>query len=451
MGLIQALAGAIGGTLADQWIDFYAMDSLPANVLVAKGQRYTGGRGSNTKGSDNVITNGSGIVVGPGQGAAIVDGGIITEFTAQPGQYTYDQSSEPTIFGDGGLMANIGAVFHEGVERFKRGGGVYKDQRVYFFNLKEITGIKYGTPNPVPFRVVDQNIGLDVDIAIRCNGAYAIRVTNPILFFQSFAGNVGSVFTIDQISEQMKSELLTALQPAFAKISAMGIRYSALPAHTSDLAAALNEVLSTSWRDRMGIEITSFGVNSVTASEEDEQLIKDLQKAAVLRNPNMAGATIAAAQADAMRAAASNEAGAVTGFLGMGMAQGAGGANLAQLFQQGDQPVPASQYPVAADGGFPGQNDGIYAPSAPAAPAPAVPPQMTPTAPPAPPQQPPAPPQQPPAPAPEAPVAPVPEAPGAYQPPAPAAPAADVWTCPSCGKSDNTGKFCSECGMPRPV
>ncbi len=424
MGLIKAAMGAIGGTLADQWIDFFSMDSLPVEVLMAKGQRYTGGRGSNTKGSDNVITNGSGIVVADGQAAAIVDNGVVVEFTAEPGHYTYDKSSEPSIFAPGGFAANLGAVFQAGIERFKHGGGVTKDQRVYYFNTKEILGNKYGTPNPVPFRVVDANIGLDVDISIRCNGEYSYRLTNPILFYQNVAGNVDPYYTRDQLDSQLKTEVLTALQPAFAKISAMGVRYSALPAHTTEMSIALNEALSTLWEPR-GLAIASFGVNSVTASEEDEQLIKDLQKAAVLRNPNMAAATLASAQADAMRDAANNPGGAMTGFIGMGMAQQSGGMNPAQLFQQGQNytgGVPASAYPVAADGGFPGagQQPGAWA-QPPSSPAPQVP-QMTPTA--------------------------VPQ-PGAPVPP-PAAPA-DVWTCPACGKTGNTGKFCSECGAARPA
>jgi membrane protease subunit (stomatin/prohibitin family) len=384
------------------------MDSLPEDILVAKGQRYSGGRGSNTKGSDNVISNGSGIVVADGQAAAIVDNGVVVEFSAVPGKYTYDKSSEPSIF-VGDLATNIAEIFKAGIDRFIHGGGVTKDQRVYYFNTKEITANKYGTPNPVPFRVVDQNIGLDVDISIRCNGVYSYRLTNPILFYQNVAGNVDPYYTRSTIDEQLKSELLTALQPAFAKTSAMGIRYSALPASTTELSAALNEVLSTQWKEKRGIEIVSFGVNSVTASPEDEQLIKDLQKAAALRNPNMAGAVLAAAQADAMRTAAGNSAGAVTGFLGMGMAQQAGGANVNSLLQSGEQ-APQNVYPTAPDGGFPGANEGAWAPPA------------TPQAEPAP-------------------VAPEP----------PAAPAVDTWACPACGKADNTGKFCSECGAARPV
>ncbi|MFR3877817.1 MAG: SPFH domain-containing protein [Collinsella sp.] len=210
-------------------------------------------------------------------------------------------------------------------------------------------GNKYGTASPVPFRVVDNNIGLDVDISVRCNGEYSYRITNPLLFYTNVCGNVTDSYTRDKIDSQLKSELLTALQPAFAKISEMGIRYSAIPGHTTELARALNEVLSADWRDLRGVEIVSFGVNSIAASQEDEQMIKDLQKAAVMRDPTMAAANIASAQSDAMRAAAANPNGAMAGFMGMGMAGGMGGMNASQLFAAGQaqqqaapQPAPAS-------------------------------------------------------------------------------------------------------------
>lgn len=193
-----------------------------------------------------------------------------------------------------------------------------KDQRIYYFNTKEIIGNKYGTPNPVPFRVVDNNIGLDVDIAIRCNGEYSYKIVNPILFYTNVCGNVEEEYRRSEIDSMLKTELLTALQPAFAQISDMGIRYSALPGHTMEIADALNAVLSKKWAELRGIEVSSFGVNSVTASKEDEEMIKQLQKTAVLRNPNMAAATLVGAQGDAMKAAASNPNGAIGRIYGNG-------------------------------------------------------------------------------------------------------------------------------------
>ena len=341
MGLIKAALGSTGGILADQWREYFYCDSMDENTLVAKGKKRTGSRSSNTKGSDNVITNGSVIAVNEGQCMMIVDQGQIVEFTAEAGEFTWDASSEPTIF-YGGLGEGIEASWEAMKRRFTFGGEPAKDQRVYFFNLKEIMGNKYGTPSPVPFRVVDHNIGLDMDIAIRCNGEYSYKITDPMLFYKNVCGNVSASYERNQLDGQLKTEFLTALQPAFAKISSMGIRYSALPGHTLELADALNEALSKKWSGLRGISVVSVGVNSVTASKEDEATIKELQKTAVFRNANMAAAYTVASQGEAMKAAAKNENGAMTGFMGMGMAQQAGGVNAAQLFQMGQQQAAAA-------------------------------------------------------------------------------------------------------------
>lgn len=305
MGLLRAGLGAAGGVMADQWKEFIYCESMPADVLACKGSKRTGGRSSNTRGEDNVISNGSVIAVNDGQGMLVVQNGKIIEVALEPGEFVFDTGSEPSVF-SGNLGDSIKETFANIGSRFTFGGDAGKDQRVYFINTKEIIGNKYGTASPVPFRVVDNNIGLDVDISVRCNGEYSYRITNPLLFYTNVCGNVTDSYTRDKIDSQLKSELLTALQPAFAKISEMGIRYSAIPGHTTELARALNEVLSADWRDLRGVEIVSFGVNSIAASQADEQMIKDLQKAAVMRDPTMAAANIASAQSDAMRAAAAN-------------------------------------------------------------------------------------------------------------------------------------------------
>ena len=296
-------------------------------------------------------------------------------------------------------------------------------------NIKEIPGNKYGTPNPVPFRVVDRNIGLDVDISIRCNGEYSYRIVNPMAFYANVCGNVGNVYTRDQIDSMLKSELLTALQPAFARISEMGIRYSALPGHTMELSDALNEVLSKKWTELRGIQIYSFGMNSVTAPKEDEDMIKQLQKSAVMRDPGMAAATLAGAQADAMRTAAANTAGAMTGFMGMGMAQQAGGAGIQGLYEMGrqqpNQPMPGGTYvgQSSQDSAHVRQSaqDGAYAGQPNQQPSGGMhtgqenqPRQQT-----------------------------------SGDVPSEAS-AASGWIC-SCGKAGNTGKFCTECGAPKPA
>ena len=345
MGLLQVGLSAASSVLADQWREYFYCTAMDSDVLMVKGQQRKTSRGFNRKSSDNIISNGSIIAVNEGQCMIIVEQGAIVEVCAEAGEFVYDTSTEPSIF-YGNLKDSIAESFKTFGRRFSLGGETGKDQRIYFFNTKEIMGNKYGTANPVPFRVVDANIGLDIDIAIRCHGEYAYKITDPILFYKNVCGNVEGEFTRSRIDSQLKSELLTALQPAFAKISDMGIRYSSLPGHADDLAKALNEVLSDKWGARYGIEISSFGVNSVKAPEEDEKMIKELQRNAAFRNPNMAAAQLVGAQSAAMQAAAANtNAGPMMAFAGMNMAANAGGANIGNLFAMG-QNAPAAQ-PVA--------------------------------------------------------------------------------------------------------
>ena len=349
MGLIKAALGSVGGVLADQWKEFFDCESIPANVLVTKGQKRTGNRSSNTKGSENIISNGSVIAIADGQAMIIVEQGKVVDICAEPGEYTYDMSTEPSIFA-GDLGESIKQSFATIGKRFTFGGDTGKDQRIYYFNTKELIGNKYGTPSSVPFRVVDERAGIDIDINIRCFGDYSHHTCDPILFYTNVCGNVAAEYTRDKLDSQLKSELLTALQPAFAKISAMGIRYSALPGHTTELADALNEVLSEKWSGLRGIEIVSFGVSSVKAEEEDEKMIKEMQRNAAFMDPTRAAAHMVGSQASAMQAAASNQgAGAAMAFMGMGMAQNMGGMNAANLYQMGQQqpaPAPAPAAPA---------------------------------------------------------------------------------------------------------
>ena len=298
MGLIKAALGAASGVLADQWKEYFYCEALGADVMAVKGRKKVSGRSSNTSGSDNIISNGSVIAVADGQCMLIVEQGKVVDLCAEPGEYTYDASTEPSVFA-GNLGSSIVEVFKNIGKRFTFGGEAPKDQRIYYFNTKEMPGRKYGTPSPVPFRVVDSKIGLDVDIAIRCFGEYSVRISNPLLFYTNVCGNVIADYTVDRLESQMRTELLTALQPSFARISEQGVRYSALPAHTSELADALNEELSGKWRDLRGIEIVSFGVSSVKASEEDEAMIQEAQRNAMFRDPTMAAAHLVGAQAAA--------------------------------------------------------------------------------------------------------------------------------------------------------
>ena len=348
MGLIKAAKETISKMLGDQWTEYFYCESMPADVLVTKGVKRVSTGSSNRKGADNIISNGSIIAVNEGQCMMIVEQGAIVEFSAEAGEFIWNNSTEPSIF-YGKLGDNLKASWEILKRRFRSGGDTAKDQRIYFFNLKEIMDNKYGTPTPVPFRVVDNNIGLDVDISIRCNGLYSYTISDPMLFYKNVCGNVESDYTRDRLDTQLKSEFLTALQPAFARISAQGIRYSALPGHTLELADAMNSALSSQWSEKRGIKVASVAVNSVSASAEDEAMIKELQKSAVFRNPNMAAAHMVQAQAEAMKSAAKNENGAMMGFMGMNMAQTAGGINANSLFQMGQSQQPAASAAPSAN------------------------------------------------------------------------------------------------------
>ena len=401
MGLIKAALGSVGGVMADQWKEYFYCEALPENVMAVKGQKRVSGRSSNKHGSDNVISNGIVIAVADGQCMMIVDQGRIIEVCAEPGEFTYDMSTEPSLF-TGELKGSIRAVIDNMTNRFTFGGEPPKDQRIYYFNTKELMGNKYGTPSPVPFRVVDQRAGIDIDVGIRCFGEYSYHIANPVLFYTNVCGNVSEAYTRDRLDSQLKTELLTALQPAFARIGESGIRYSQLPGHTMELADALNEVLSKKWRDLRGIEIVSFGVSSVTADEEDEKMLKELQRNAAFMDPTRAAAHLVGSQGDAMKMAASNQGGAAMALMGMNMAGQAGGMNAQNLYAMGQQQ--AAQQPVqqAAPAGWTcscghGGNTGKFCAEC-------------------------------------------------GQPnPAPAG----EWKC-ACG-AVNTGKFCAECGQPKPA
>lgn len=345
--------GAIGGTLADQWKEFFYCDAIDKNVLVVKGQKRVTSRTTNTKGNDNIISNGSGIAVADGQCMIIVEQGKIVEVCAEPGQFTYDTSTEPSLF-SGSLGKSIIETFKTMGKRFAYGGDTGKDQRVYYFNTKEIIDNKFGTANPLPFRVVDSKIGLDIDVSIRCNGVYSYKIANPILFYTNVCGNVEQEYTRSEIDSQLKTEFISALQPAFAKLSALELRPNQVPAHAEELSSFMNEALNKKWGELRGLQVVSIAMNPITLPEEDAEMIKQAQRTAIMRDPGMAAATLVGAQAEAMKSAASNEAGAMTGFLGMGMAMNAGGGmnaqNLYAMAQQ--QQAPAAPAPAPAAGGW---------------------------------------------------------------------------------------------------
>ena len=349
MGLIQAIKTAAGSVVADQWKEYFYCEAIPKDVIMTRGQKRTGSGSSNTKGSDNIISNGSGIAVADGQCMIIVEQGKIVEVCAEPGEFTYDSSTEPSIFA-GSLGKSILDTFKTIGKRFTYGGDTAKDQRVYYFNTKELIDNKFGTPTPIPFRVVDSKIGLDVDVSLRCAGVFSYKVADPLLFYTNVCGNVTTEYRRSELDSQLKNEFISALQPSFAKISAMEVRPNQVIDHITDLENAMNETLSAKWGQTRGLAVVSIALSTVTLPEEDQQMIKELQRTAVLRNPGMAGATLVGAQAEAMKTAAGNSAGALNGFLGMGMAMNAGGVapmNAQNLFAM-DQQAQAQAAPAAA-------------------------------------------------------------------------------------------------------
>lgn len=349
MGLIKAALETVDGILADQWKEFFYCDTLPKEVMAVKGQKRISGRSSNTKASDNIISNGSGIAVADGQCMIIVEQGRIVEVCAEPGKFTYDSATEPSIFAGslgGGIIETFKSIGKTVVDRFTYGGDTGKDQRVYYFNTKELLDNKFGTPTPIPFRVVDRNIGLDIDVSIRCSGVYSYKISNPLLFYRNVCGNIEREFKRDEIEGQLKTEFISALQPAFAKLSELELRPNAIPGHTEELSEAMNEALTKKWAELRGLSVVSIAMNPPTLPEEDAEMIKQAQRTAIMRDPTMAAATLVGAQSDAMKSAAANPNGAMMGFMGMGMAQQAGGMNAQSLFAMGQQQT--SQMPQQA-------------------------------------------------------------------------------------------------------
>ena len=353
MGLLKAGFGALGGVLADQWKEYFYCDALPTEVLVRKGQKRVSGRSSNTKASDNVISNGSVVAVADGQCMIIVEQGKVVEVCAEPGEFVYDTSTEPSIFA-GKLGRSILDTFKSIGKRFTYGGDTGKDQRVYYFNTKEITGNKFGTPSPIIFEVMNKRIGMSRTVNVRCNGVYSYVISNPLLFYTKVCGNVEYEYTRDQIDEQMRTEFVSALQPAFGALAEMELRPAQLPAKVNELKKVMNEALQVEWVESRGITVEKIALNPITLTDEDMKKIQQMEDAATMgSNPFMMAGRMTDATATAMETAAGNTAGAMTGFMGMGMAGGAmgGGFNAAQSFynagvqqqQQMQQATPAAE------------------------------------------------------------------------------------------------------------
>ena len=389
MGLIAAALQAGGNQLSNQWKEFFYQDALPNEVLMVAGKHQTG-RTSNTKGEENVITNGSTIIVADGQCMIIVEQGRIVEVSVEPGAFTFRTDLAPTFFckpENETFWGNLKNNFAQMVQNFTYGGNTAVVQKVYFLNTRLITDRPFGTQTPIYFNVKDSRLNFESDVELRIHGKFDVQLTDPVKFYTTIATNVAYDYKLSQIEGALKSDISDKLQDAIAEINTDGLRPSGLPGKKKEIVASLIESLR--WEDKYGFTLKDIRMEQPKMSPEDEATLKELQKAyAMGGNAAVAAGMALNAQNTAMVNAASNSGGAMTGFLGMGMAQQAGMANTNGLFQMAQQQMAQQQQPVQ-----------------------------------------------------QAPQQPAPQA-----APAPAT----GWKC-SCGHEGNTGKFCAECGAPKPA
>ena len=330
MGLIKAALAAGSSTLADQWLEYVYCERMEDNVLMRKGITKRGG--SNTKGTENIITNGSKIVVSEDQFLLVVADGKIVDFTAEPGEYIFDKGTEPSLF-YGGFGKGLLESFKKFGERFTTGGIAPHDQRVYFVNTRLIKGNKFGTTTPIPFR--DSEFGMTVDI--RCYGEYVMKVTDPLAFYHTYGGNVEEDYVIDDnFRDTFLADFLQALQPALGKVAMQRISYDMLPGAVVEISAAVKECLQDTWGSQ-GINVERVSIASATPTPESAEAIKAAQGDRLYAmNPAMQGARANAAASEALKTAAGNENGALNGFMGIGMLNQGGamfGANMSAQSQ----------------------------------------------------------------------------------------------------------------------
>ncbi|MBO7356950.1 MAG: SPFH domain-containing protein [Lachnospiraceae bacterium] len=388
--------------LDDQWKEYFRCDSMDEDVLVTKGVKHISGKSSNTNGSSNIITNGSIIAVADGQCMLIVENGKIADICAEPGAYVYDTSTEPSIF-SGNLGESVIESFKTMGKRFTFGGDTGNDQRIYYVNTKFIMDNKFGTPSPIPFKIYDEDTGFALTINIKCNGVYTYRITDPVAFYTNVCGNVVNEFRRSEIDAQLKADFVQGLTPAFSSLSEKKIAIEAIASHSNELIDALNEVLKARWTEK-GITVKDVSISPISLSDEDKEKLNKAQTTKFYSDAGNAAGMMAMSQAAALEAAANNSAGAMTGFLGMGMAMNTGGLNASQLFEQAAAQKKAAGAQEAKNTDAAGWKCSCGA-----------------------------------------------TATGNFCPECGAKkPNADGWTCPTCGNV-NKGKFCGNCGAKKPA
>ena len=339
MGLIKAAAGAIGGTLKDQWKEAIRCEDLGNDILMMKKTTSTG-----------VITNKSTIIVGPKQCAIIYDNGKVIDATADEGFYTFDESSSPSFF-----AGQFGDVFKEMWERFSYNGASAKQQAVFFFNTGEITDNYYGTKVPIPFpdwvRSINNRINgreIPLSLQIRCHGTYSFKITNPAVFMQEIAGTADVYYKKQLVEGQMRDEVVSVLQNVLNELGARGgnlpvekrVAYDMLPSQTDEMKKMMEEQVFDEPIRARGITIKSFTINTPTPTDESLKDIKNYEKSA---NVSFLQTQAVEDYGEAMKNAGSNSAGAMNGFLGIGMMNNATGGIMSgatQSIWQNQQPAP---------------------------------------------------------------------------------------------------------------
>ena len=314
MGIIKAAVSAVSGALADQWLEVIEADNMSDQTVFTRGAAVR--KGQNTKGTDNTVSNGSVIHVYPNQFMMLVDGGKVVDYTAEEGYYTVNNSSLPSLFN-----GQFGDALKESFNRVKFGGVTPTSQKVYYVNLQEIKGIKFGTRNPINYFDTFYNS----ELFLRAHGTYSIKITDPLLFYAEVIPKNADKVEIDSINEQYLDEFLEALQSSINQMSADGTRISFVASKARELGKYMADTLDEDWKRMRGMEIQSVGLASVSYDEESQKLINMRNQGAMLSDPSVREGYVQGAVARGMEAAGSNANGAMAGFMGMGMGMNAGG------------------------------------------------------------------------------------------------------------------------------
>lgn len=314
MGIIKAAADLVKGNLGDQWLEVYEAENMGDQTVFTRGVQIR--RGQNTKGTDNTVSNGSVVHVYDNQFMILVDGGKIVDYTAEPGYYTINNSALPSM-----LNGQFGDSLSEAFKRFKYGGQTPTKQKVYFINLQEIKGIKFGTRQPVNYFDSFYN----AELFLRAHGTYSIKITNPLQFYAEAIPKNTDHVEIDEINEQYLSEFLEALQSAINQMSADGIRISFVSSKARELGKYMAGILDEEWNQMRGMEVQAVGI-SISYNEESQKLINLRNEGAMLSDPTIREGYVQAAAARGLEAAGSNANGAMAGFMGMGLAGNIGGS-----------------------------------------------------------------------------------------------------------------------------